>query len=71
MMQGQIIPEACIACGICQLKAEQIFDYDDEGIAYFKNADQAYRAQIPDDQVEAFRQALTHCPTGAIQRVKN
>ena len=32
----EIIPEQCIACGLCALYAPDIFDYDEEGIVLFK-----------------------------------
>ena len=28
--------ESCIACGICQLRSPEIFEYDAEGIAFVK-----------------------------------
>lgn len=34
MLYSQVIPERCIACGLCQLKAPDLFDYDQEGIAF-------------------------------------
>lgn len=69
-MQGYIVPEQCIACGICQLKAPELFEYDNEGIAYFKNAENPYQIEIDNQNFEDFKKALTHCPTGAIQRGK-
>lgn len=69
-MLGQIVPEQCIACGICQLQAPQLFEYDAAGIAYFKNQPNPYLMAINDMDSAAFRKALTSCPTGAIQRHK-
>ena len=28
-MQSRLVPEKCIACGLCQVYAPNIFDYDD------------------------------------------
>ncbi|WP_369676618.1 ferredoxin, partial [Enterococcus faecium] len=33
-MKIQLIPEKCIACGLCQTYSD-IFDYDDDGIVIF------------------------------------
>ncbi|MBN2904598.1 MAG: ferredoxin, partial [Enterococcus sp.] len=31
----KIIPERCIACGLCAIYAPEIFDYDEDGIVLF------------------------------------
>lgn len=36
-MQSRLVPEKCIACGLCQVYAPNIFDYDDHGIVLFKD----------------------------------
>ena len=36
-MQSRLVPEKCIACGLCQVYAPNIFDYDDHGIVLFRN----------------------------------
>lgn len=69
-MKGKIICERCIACGLCQIKAPELFAYDEEGIAHFKNDQQSTEMTISEEDVPAFKAALTHCPTGAIQRLK-
>ncbi|RRD30444.1 ferredoxin [Streptococcus minor] len=61
-MKIQLIPEKCIACGLCQTYSE-VFDYDDDGIVIF--ADQAeLEAHFPDDP--AILLAAKSCPTKAI-----
>ena len=30
----KIIPERCIACGLCAIYAPEIFDYDEDGSFY-------------------------------------
>lgn len=70
-MRGYIIPEQCIACGICQLKAPELFEYDDEGIAYFRNQVNPYQLDLSEHNLPDFREALTHCPTGAIKHDKS
>lgn len=53
--------ESCIACGLCQTKAPQHIDYDDEGIVCF--IDNITSLVTNDSEMEeAFRQ----CPVHAI-----
>ncbi|MCD2255217.1 ferredoxin [Agrilactobacillus fermenti] len=58
----------CIACGICQLQAPDIFDYDNEGIAYSKLDQNKGQRAIPNELMSQFKQAYQKCPTGAIKR---
>ena len=37
-MQSRLVPEKCIACGLCQVYAPNIFDYDDHGIVLLKTS---------------------------------
>lgn len=69
MLYSQVIPERCIACGLCQLKAPDLFDYDQEGIAFFKPDHNQGTTPIEDHKERiAFKTAYTACPTGAIVR---
>ncbi|GEM04325.1 ferredoxin [Halolactibacillus miurensis] len=56
----------CIACGSCGALAPDIYDYDDEGLAYNALDNNSGQANIPtlfeDDLIDA-REA---CPTEAI-----
>ncbi|GEM01673.1 ferredoxin [Halolactibacillus halophilus] len=56
----------CIACGSCGALAPDIYDYDDEGLAYNALDNNSGRANIPalfeDDLIDA-KEA---CPTEAI-----
>ena len=52
----EIIPEQCIACGLCALYAPDIFDYDEEGIVLFKQENLVFK--IPDDFVNLFRKLV-------------
>lgn len=65
-MLTRIIPENCIACGLCQVKAPDIFDYDAEGIVIFKNDPEAFSQIISDEQKEQCLNAYKKCPTRAI-----
>ncbi|MGT2906382.1 ferredoxin [Streptococcus dentiloxodontae] len=61
-MKISIIPEKCIACGLCQTYSP-LFDYDDEGIVRFSQSDQL-SVEIPDSADATL--AAKSCPTKAI-----
>lgn len=68
-MLCKIIPEKCIACGLCQIKAPELFDYYDNGIVKFKDSDVLEKnitEPIPDALLEAYQK----CPTRAIELKK-
>ena len=65
---GKVDCESCIACGICQLKASNLFEYDADGIAFIKQDNNTGILPIPEQEIETFKEAYTHCPTGAIKR---
>ncbi|MFD0897584.1 ferredoxin [Loigolactobacillus binensis] len=67
-MYSQVQREQCIACGLCQLRAPELFDYDTEGIAFYRLDHNQGQAPIPAAQLAAFKQAYRACPTGAIKR---
>ncbi|MGX7013837.1 ferredoxin [Vagococcus silagei] len=65
----RILPEKCIACGLCQLKAPDYFDYYDNGLVKFSNTEkteQLVADNIPEELLEAYRV----CPTRAILLLK-
>ncbi|GAA4709328.1 ferredoxin [Brevibacillus fulvus] len=59
--------DTCIACGACGATAPDVFDYDDEGLAYNKLDDNSNSAQIPDNLIEDVRDAADGCPTDSIK----
>ncbi|WP_261805822.1 ferredoxin [Lapidilactobacillus luobeiensis] len=67
-MYTRVVPAQCIACGLCQLKAPELFSYDEEGIAYVKLDNNQGTAPIPVALRAQFKEAYTNCPTGAILR---
>lgn len=67
-MYSRVQREECIACGLCQLRAPALFNYDKEGIAYYRPDNNQGTTPIPSDQLAAFKQAYRDCPTGAIKR---
>lgn len=65
-MNYQIAPEKCIACGLCQVLAPNIFDYTDDGIVLFAKSPEATEWNVPLDlEIEAMT-AYKECPTRAI-----
>lgn len=67
VLRCQILPEKCIACGLCQLLAPEIFDYQDDGIVIFAHDHELRQLEILDSQKEAVIQAYRKCPPRAIQ----
>ena len=59
--------ETCIACGACGATAPDIFDYDDEGIAYCILDDNNGTAEIPDILEEDLMDAHDGFPTESIR----
>ncbi|MGT2929698.1 ferredoxin [Streptococcus dentasini] len=62
-MKVSIIPEKCIACGLCQTYSEA-FDYHDDGIVKFTDSDQLEQV-LPDNQANLL--AVKSCPTKALR----
>lgn len=61
-MKVNIIPERCIACGLCQTYSP-IFDYDDDGIVKFSNSDALSQIVETDTNIIT---AVKECPTKAL-----
>lgn len=69
-MLCRIIPKKCIACGLCQIKAPEIFDYYDDGIVKLIDSEEKefqISDKVPQDLLEAYKA----CPTRAIVIDKN
>ncbi|AYW44644.1 ferredoxin [Tetragenococcus koreensis] len=62
----KIVPERCIACGLCALYAPEIFDYDDNGIVLFAQEPEANQQFIPAKDQGAVIEAYKQCPVRAI-----
>ena len=62
-MKITLIPERCIACGLCQTYSE-LFDYHDNGIVRFYDDPDQLEKKIPtsNDVLEAVK----NCPTRAL-----
>ena len=61
-MKIQLVPEKCIACGLCQTYSD-VFDYDDDGIVIL-SGQKSLEALLPDDPTILL--AAKSCPTKAI-----
>ncbi|MBO8154919.1 MAG: ferredoxin [Bacillaceae bacterium] len=59
--------ETCIACGACGAAAPDIYDYDDEGIAFNMLDDNTGTAEIPEELHEDMMDAFDGCPTDSIR----
>lgn len=64
-MLCKIIPEKCIACGLCQIKDPELFDYYDNGIVRFKQSS-ALEISVTEPLSESLLSAYQKCPTRAI-----
>ena len=60
-MKVTLIPDRCIACGLCQTYSE-MFDYHDNGIVKFTEEDDLLEKEVPltNDVLEAIRECPTH-----------
>lgn len=60
-MKVTLIPDRCIACGLCQTYSE-LFDYHDNGIVKFTEEDDLLEKEFPvtNDVLEAIRECPTH-----------
>ncbi|MCM3712544.1 ferredoxin [Halalkalibacter oceani] len=59
--------ETCIACGACGASAPDIYDYDDEGIAYVVIDENKGMNIIAEDLIDDVIDALEGCPTESIK----
>ena len=59
--------DTCIACGACGAAAPDIYDYDDEGIAFVILDDDQGTAEVPEELYEDMEDALEGCPTDSIK----
>ena len=62
-MKVALIPEKCIACGLCQTYSN-IFDYQDDGIVKFSDTDNLEK-EIPSSDQDTVL-AVKSCPTKAL-----
>ena len=60
-MKITLIPERCIACGLCQTYSD-LFDYHDNGIVRFYDDPNELERDVPasEELVEVVKQCPTH-----------
>ena len=59
-MKVKVNQDSCIGCGACAAIAEGIFEIGDSGLSEVKVK------EVPEDKVEATKEAISSCPTAAI-----
>ncbi len=62
----KLVPERCIACGLCQIEAPDIFDYDEEGIVLFAQEPEAHQQFVTEAETEYVKKVYQKCPVRAI-----
>ena len=61
--ENTLIPERCIACGLCQTYSD-LFDYHDNGIVRFYDDPNQLERDVPAS--EELLEAVKQCPTRAL-----
>ncbi|TDQ41563.1 ferredoxin [Aureibacillus halotolerans] len=59
--------DTCIACGACGAAAPDVFDYDDEGLAFAILDDNEGTIELPEELEEDMMDAFEGCPTESIR----
>ncbi|MDS9472453.1 ferredoxin [Sporosarcina pasteurii] len=59
--------ETCIACGTCGVTAPDLFDYDDDGIAFAILDDNEGVTAVTEDLIDDLEDAFESCPTESIK----
>lgn len=64
-MKVKVNKEKCIGCGMCTGINEDVFKFDDDGLAKANNEN------INDENKETVEDAVNSCPVGAIEKEEN
>ncbi len=59
--------DTCIACGACGAAAPDIYDFDDEGIAFVLLDDNKGTCKVPEEQWDEMSDAFEDCPTDSVR----
>ena len=65
-MKTKIIREDCIACGNCNAICPDIYDYDEDGIAYCIIDDNKMTEEVAEKYHSLVLEAKDNCPTEAV-----
>lgn len=60
-MEAKVNQDKCIACGMCIASLNDVFDYNDEGLAH------VITDNIDKDLEDEVRDVADGCPAGAIE----
>ncbi|MFD2924846.1 ferredoxin [Halobacillus naozhouensis] len=63
----KIDQDTCIGCGSCGAVSPDVYDYDDEGLAFVILDDNQGCKEIPEDLMEDVEDAYEECPTESIK----
>lgn len=64
-MKVDVNKELCIGCGICVNICEDVFQMDDEGLAFVKDD----REETKEENISSVKEAIESCPTNAIIQI--
>ncbi len=59
-MKIKVNQESCIGCGACVATAEELFEFNEDGLSVAKVE------EVPEGKEESAQEAIDSCPTGAI-----
>ena len=65
-MKTKIIREDCIACGNCNAICPDVYDYDEDGIAYCIVDNNEMKDEILEKYYSLVLEAQENCPTEAV-----
>ena len=65
-MKTKVVRDNCIACGNCNAICPDIYDYDEDGIAYFHIDNNQMTEDIDEEFRSLVLEAQNNCPTEAI-----
>ena len=65
-MKTKIIREDCIACGNCNAICPEVYDYDEDGIAYCVLDDNTMNEEVAEKYRSVVQEAQVNCPTEAV-----
>lgn len=59
--------DTCISCGSCGDLAPDIYDYDEEGLAFVMADDNEGNAEVADEFIDDVYDAFEECPSESIR----
>ena len=61
-MKAEVIKDDCISCGLCVNNVPEVFSWDDDKA-------EAIDEEVASDLEDSVKDAITSCPTDAIEEV--